>query len=184
MTIVFPRVTLRLSSIWDNIFNLHQVQMHTDLSLWILEEKYYHCAFFYLYLITKSHYFILTPRNGNFLIKLLVLSHLYNNYIWAGESWTFTSVDSNVRCEREKSHPTVDLSPADNGHYCYNIYASIGVYVPWCHPVKRSESANLRWFTQILRWGSAILDEVSHKILCTRHQLNMHEITSPVDRHI
>ena len=30
-----------------------------------------------------------------FLIKLLVLSHIYNIYIWAGESWTFTSVDSN-----------------------------------------------------------------------------------------
>ena len=42
MTIVFPRVTLRVSSIWDNIFNLHKVRIHTDLSLWILEEKYYH----------------------------------------------------------------------------------------------------------------------------------------------
>ena len=84
----------------------------------------------------KSHYFLLTPRNGKFLIKLLLLSHLYNNYIWAGESWTFTSVDSNVRCEREKSHPTVDLSPADNGHYCYNIYASIRVWVKFLNHVQ------------------------------------------------
>ena len=55
MTIVFLRVTLRLSSIWDNIFNLHKVRIHRDLSLWILEEKkYYHCAFLISIYITKA----------------------------------------------------------------------------------------------------------------------------------
>ena len=157
------------------------MRIHRDLSLWILEEKYYHCAFLISIYITKA---LFIHSNTEKRIKLLVLSHIYNIYIWAGESWTLTSIDSNVRCEREKSHPTVDLPLADNGHYCNNINASTRVYIPWCHLAKWSPSANLRWFAQILRWSAAIFDEGTHKLSCTRDQLNIHEITSPVTIHI
>ena len=67
MTIVFPRVTLRLSSIWDNIFNLHKVRIHTVLSLWILEEKYYHCAFLISIYISTLYYN--TEKRFSFLLN-------------------------------------------------------------------------------------------------------------------
>ena len=183
MTIVFPGVTLRLSS--GTIYLISQsANSQRSISL-DTGGKVLSLCLFDLNLHNKSTLHSFQHRETEkFLIKLLVLSHIYNIYIWAGESWTLTSIDSNVRCEREKSHPTVDLPLADNGHYCNNINASTRVYVPWCPLAKWSPSANLRWFAQILRWSAAIFDEVTHKLSCTRDQLNIHEITSPVTIHI